>query len=294
MAPKRRRDAVAREIAKTYTFGQSQIDKTDVESLVKNRMVGAGRAPGRETVPRPRDNEVVIFRDLLYAGLRFPLHPAVVDILWYFDIYLHQLTPNAILRLSVYMWICRTTKIKPSAEGLASAHQVHHQRRTVFEEDGDQSVKKDCQFGCLNFSYKAGVVSPVTAYWNKWPSDWQRHWFYNTVSPPSSGGAHPLATKELPPLHESYAKNPSCPEGDEFVIMLCQFARKYGTRDIVEEYRSIPVCPLVDGWSVSDDEWAEDIGGIPCPDWTKVFGFTAERKLLGVLRRVLLSYVPGK
>jgi hypothetical protein len=114
------------------------------------------------------------------------------------------------------------------------------------------------------------------------------------VSPPSSGGAHPLATKELPPLHESYAKNPSCPEGDEFVIMLCQFARKYGTRDIVEEYRSIPVCPLVDGWSVSDDEWAEDIGGIPCPDWTKVFGFTAERKLLGVLRRVLLSYVPGK
>jgi hypothetical protein len=93
MAPKRRRDAVAREIAKTYTFGRSQIDKTDVESLVKNRMVGADRAPGRETVPRPRDNEVVIFRDLMYAGLRFPLHPAVVDILRYFDIYLHQLTP---------------------------------------------------------------------------------------------------------------------------------------------------------------------------------------------------------
>jgi hypothetical protein len=94
MAPKRRRDAVAREIAKTYTFGQSQIDKTDVEALVKNRMVGAGRAPGCETVSRPRDNEVVIFRDLLYAGLRFPLHPAVVDILRYFYIYLHQLTPN--------------------------------------------------------------------------------------------------------------------------------------------------------------------------------------------------------
>jgi hypothetical protein len=127
MAPKRRRDAVAKEIPKTYTFGRSQIDSTDVGSLVKNHMVGTGRAPGRETVPRPRDNEVVIFRDLLYAGLRFPLHPAVVDILRYFDIYLHQLTPNAILRLSVYMWICRTTKIKPSAEGYASAHQVHHQ-----------------------------------------------------------------------------------------------------------------------------------------------------------------------
>jgi hypothetical protein len=114
------------------------------------------------------------------------------------------------------------------------------------------------------------------------------------VNPSSSGGAHPLATKELPPLHESYAKNPSCPEGDEFVIMLRRFPRKYGTRDIVEEYHSIPVCPLVDGWSVADDEWAEDIGGISCPDCTKVFGFTAERKLLGDLRRVFLSYVPGK
>jgi hypothetical protein len=53
-------------------------------------------------------------------------------------------------------------------------------------------------------------------------------------------------------------------------MMLRRFACKYGTRDIVEEYCSIPVCPLVDGWSVADDEWADDIGGIPCPDWTKI------------------------
>jgi hypothetical protein len=175
-------------------------------------------------------------------------------------------------------------KIKPSAEGLASVHQVHHQRRTIFEEEGDQSVEKDCQFGCLNFSYKSGVVSPVTAYQNKWPSDWQQHWFYYMVNPPSPGGSHPLTIKELPPLHESYAKNPSCPEGDEFVMMLRRFTRKYSTRDIVEEYRNILVCPLVDGWAVADDEWADDIRGIPCPDWTKVFGFTLDRELYCVLR----------
>jgi hypothetical protein len=118
---------------------------------------------------------------------------------------------------------------------------------TVFEEEGDQSMEKDCQFGCLNFSYKFGVVSPVTAYRNKWPSDWQQHWFYYTMNPPSPEGSHPLATTELPPLHESYTKNPSCPEGDEFVMMLRRFARKYSTRDILEEYCSIPVCPLVGG-----------------------------------------------
>jgi hypothetical protein len=89
MAPKRRRDAVAKEIPKMYTFGRSQIDETDVSSLQRNRMIGTARTPGRETIPKPRHNEVVIFRDHLFAGLRFPLHPAVVDILWYFDIYLH-------------------------------------------------------------------------------------------------------------------------------------------------------------------------------------------------------------
>jgi hypothetical protein len=175
-------------------------------------MVGAGRAPGRETVPRPRDNEVVFFRDLLYAGLRFPLHPAVVDILRYFDIYLHQLTPNAILRLSVYMWICRTTKIKPSAEGFASAHQVHHQRRTVFEEEGDQSVEKDCQFGCLNFSYKSGVVSPVTAYRNKWPSDWQQHWFYYTVNPLLLEGLTRWSQRSCHPFTNPTRRTPRAPK----------------------------------------------------------------------------------
>jgi hypothetical protein len=93
MAPKRRRDAIVKEISKTYTFRRSMIDGGDISSLQKNRMVGTARAPGRETVPKPQENEVVVFRDLLFAGLWFSLHPVVVDILWYFVIYLHQLTP---------------------------------------------------------------------------------------------------------------------------------------------------------------------------------------------------------
>jgi hypothetical protein len=61
-------------------------------------------------------------------------------------------------------------------------------------------------------------------------------------------------------------------------MMLRRFARKYNTCEIVEEYRSIPVCPLVDGWVVSNDACADDIGGILCPDWTKAFGFTSDRE----------------
>jgi hypothetical protein len=101
---------------------------------------------------------------------------------------------------------------------------------------------------------------------------------YHTVTLLAPGESHLLATKELPPLHESYTKNPSCPEGDEFVMMLRWFARKYSTCGIVEEYRSIPVCPQIDGWAVADNAWAADVGGIPCPDRTKVFVFTSDRE----------------
>jgi hypothetical protein len=49
-------------------------------------------------------------------------------------------------------------------------------------------------------------------------------------------------------------------------MMLHRFAHKYSTHNIVEEYRSIPVCLLLDGWAVAEDAWAADIGSIPCPD----------------------------
>jgi hypothetical protein len=61
-------------------------------------------------------------------------------------------------------------------------------------------------------------------------------------------------------------------------MMLHRFARKYSTHDITKEYRCIPVCPLLHGWAVADDAWAANIGGITCPDWTKVFCFTSTRE----------------
>jgi hypothetical protein len=67
-------------------------------------------------------------------------------------------------------------------------------------------------------------------------------------------------------------------------MMLRRFTRKYNTRDIMEEYRSISVCPLVDGWAVADDAWADDIDDISCPDWTKAFGFTSDRECSCVFR----------
>jgi hypothetical protein len=62
---------------------------------------------GDEVIPEPRDDEVVIFKSFR-AGLWFPLYDMIGEVLKKIEIYLHQLAPNAIVRLSVYIWALRS------------------------------------------------------------------------------------------------------------------------------------------------------------------------------------------
>ena len=62
------------------------------------------RAGGDNNVHVPEENEVVIFRSFFKAGLRFPLSRFVVEVLKTFQIFLHQLTPEAILMMESSSW----------------------------------------------------------------------------------------------------------------------------------------------------------------------------------------------
>jgi hypothetical protein len=58
-------------------------------------------------------DEVVIFRSFLIVGLRFLLHNMVVALLKRFNIYLHQLTPNAIVCLGIFIWLFEARASNP-------------------------------------------------------------------------------------------------------------------------------------------------------------------------------------
>jgi hypothetical protein len=62
------------------------------------------RFGGEETTLTPEKDEVVVFRSFFREGLRFHLNKMIGEVLENFEIYLHQLTPNAIVRLSVFIW----------------------------------------------------------------------------------------------------------------------------------------------------------------------------------------------
>ena len=66
------------------------------------------RVGGDSTAPAPEENKVVIYRSFLKASLRFPLSKFVVEVLKIFQIFLHQITPKAIIR--IYGDICLSCK----------------------------------------------------------------------------------------------------------------------------------------------------------------------------------------
>jgi hypothetical protein len=87
------------------------------------------RFAGEEVTPEPKEDEVVVFKSFFMAGLWFPLYDVIGEILKRIEIYLHQLTPNAIVRLSVYIWALRSQGKSANAEGFCPVHELHYQTK---------------------------------------------------------------------------------------------------------------------------------------------------------------------
>jgi hypothetical protein len=159
--------------------GKSTISEDDMPKLMnlgyfseaKKEMV---RFRGKEITPKPGKDEVVVFKSFFRDGLRFLLNKMIADVLKKFGIYLHQLTPNAIVRLRVYIWALRSQGVEPFAEGFCRVHELHYQ--TKARGDGLHE-----NFGCYNFAYRKSAKFPVISYRSKWPTGWKSEWFYVKV-----------------------------------------------------------------------------------------------------------------
>jgi hypothetical protein len=88
----------------TVEFGTSRI--SSVRMLEMQRLGyfgnGVGRAPGAEEVSEPKD-ELIVFEAFFVAGLLFPTHRFVAEVLRRFGVQVHQLAPNAVVALAKYV-----------------------------------------------------------------------------------------------------------------------------------------------------------------------------------------------
>jgi hypothetical protein len=91
-------------------FGKSTIKQGQIDVMRGRyfRDISIVRAGGENNVPLPEADEVVVYRSFMKAGLQFPLDKMLVVILKTFKIYLHQLTPEAIIKMGIYIWTMRS------------------------------------------------------------------------------------------------------------------------------------------------------------------------------------------
>jgi hypothetical protein len=153
------------------------------------------RFTGQEVIPEPKEDEVVVFKSLFRAGLWFPLYDMIGDVLKRFEIYLHHLTPNAIVRLSIYIWAIRSQGKSANAEGFCRVHELHYQ--TKARADG---LHKN--FGCYNFAYRKHTKALVIGYRTKWLTGWTNEWFYMK---PDEKKMEKLMTMVMSPLKLIFA-----------------------------------------------------------------------------------------
>ncbi|KAL2461752.1 Uncharacterized protein Adt_45172 [Abeliophyllum distichum] len=79
-----------------------------------------------ERIPRSDPREVVVYRDRMTTGLRFPLHPMFVSFFNEFHVTPGQLTPNS-WRISTYfLYLCLTNNIEPCLRLFRSFFDMYH------------------------------------------------------------------------------------------------------------------------------------------------------------------------
>jgi hypothetical protein len=86
-------------------FGKSTIKQSHLENMRGSyfRDMSIVRAGEDNNVSAPEENEVVIYQSFFKAGLRFPLNKFVVEGLKTYQIFLHQITPEAIIRMGIFV-----------------------------------------------------------------------------------------------------------------------------------------------------------------------------------------------
>ncbi|KAK1693470.1 hypothetical protein QYE76_010167 [Lolium multiflorum] len=95
--------------AEDLEWERSKISNQDVNTLKRLGLMkkeDAIRFPSEESYPNPPMEYRVSFVDHLIRGLSTPIHDFLRGLLFVYGIQLHQLTPNSILHISIFITLC--------------------------------------------------------------------------------------------------------------------------------------------------------------------------------------------
>jgi hypothetical protein len=228
-------------------FGKSTIKQGQIEAMRGSyfRDISIVRAGGENNVSLPEADEVVIFRSFMKARLRFPLNKMLVEVLKTFEIYLHRLTPEAIVKVWVFIWAMRSQGIEPDARSFCNMHELLYQTKATGKEQYHYN------FGCYSFVHRTEASYHVPTFRKKWPGSWMQEWFYVKVDESEWENIKGVIQR---PIWSCFGiRKPTIVVGND--VQACQttfdtVCTYIGTRDLVQEHIAYRLWPLAHGWEI--------------------------------------------
>jgi hypothetical protein len=155
------------------------------------------------------------------------------------------MTPEAILRMGVFVWAVRSLGLEPSAKCFYSMHELLYDTKAM----GKEQYHKN--FGCYGFIARPNASHPVPTFRKRWPGAWMEEWFYVK---------NDLIAREdikeviMRPIWSRFGLQKPKVEIDD-TAELCQKAfgtvfSFIGTRDLIQQHIAFRVWPLVESWEM--------------------------------------------
>jgi hypothetical protein len=154
--------------------------RTNVEKITDEMLAGlSGDSSGIESFDVESENEDVedqpwrpshVFEkstvkqgqiEAMKAGLRFPLHKMLVEVLKIFEIYLQQLTPEALIKVGVFIWAMRSQGLELDANCFCNIHELSYQPKAIGKKQYHNN------FRCYSFVYRSDVRCHVLTFRKK-------------------------------------------------------------------------------------------------------------------------------
>jgi hypothetical protein len=235
-------------------FGKSTIKQSHIDNMRGRyfRDMSIVRVGGYNIVPAPKENEFIIYRSFLKAGLRFPLSKFVVEVLKIYQIFLHQITPKALIRMGIFVWAVRSQGLEPSAMCFYSMHALLYETKATDKEQYHNN------FGCYGFIACPNASHPVPTFRKRWPGAWMEEWFYVKNDLKKREDIKKIIQRPIwsrfglrRPKVNIDSDVEACQKAFSIV---CAFI---GTRDLIQEHISFRVWPLVESWDMPKETTAE-------------------------------------
>jgi hypothetical protein len=191
----------------------------------------------------------------------------VVEVLKTYQIFLHQITPEAVIRMGIFVRAVRSQGLEPTAKCFCNMHELLYEMRAIGKEQYHNN------FGSYGFIARPNASHPVPTFRKRWPGAWMEEWFYVKNDLRAREDIKEIIIR---PIWSRFSLRRPKVEIDD-AAEACQKAFNtvcsfIGTRDLIQEHIAFRVWPLVESWEMPKETVADSGEGIVRLKYTFRFG----------------------